>query len=298
MQHMSLKLGCWVRAMRPRTLSLAVVPVGAGSLLAWSTTGRLDGGILVATLLGALLIQIGTNLHNDVADFTRGADDEARVGPPRATAQGWFSPGQVRGAAVLSFGLAVGVGIYLAMVGGWPILVLGLAAIAAGWAYTGGPRPLGYLGLGEVFVFLFFGLAAVAGTYYLQTGALSGRVWVSGAVLGMPAAAVLVVNNYRDLDSDRRAGKRTLAVRWGRRVSRYEYGALLLAPLLLSPLWLPLPWAGLPLVLVPWALNLIARLRTESPGPACNALLGATAQYQLGLALLCGIALFLGGAAQ
>jgi len=289
----------WLLAIRPKTLTIAVVPVLVGSALAWADAGSLMWSVVAAALVGAVLIQAGTNLHNDAADFERGADDLAtRLGPPRATAQGWLSSNAVRRAATLSFMLAGAIGAYLVWVGGWPILAVGLASIAAGLAYTGGPRPVAYSALGEFFVWLFFGLVAVVGSYYLQTGGISGSALVAGAMVGMPAAAVLVVNNYRDLDNDRRVGKNTLAVRLGRQASQVEYALLMLAPFSLLVLlsafsgsgW----WPVLPLVVLPWALVLVKRFRLESAGPAFNQLLAATARFQLGFGLLLCLGLVVG----
>ena len=286
----------WLLAIRPKTLSVAVAPVLVGTVLAWVDTGAVAWSVAATALLAAVLIQAGTNLHNDAADFERGADRPgARLGPPRAAAEGWLTAAQVHRGAVVSFGLAFILGIYLVWVGGWPIVVIGLASIAAGAAYTGGPRPIAYSSLGEVFVWLFFGLIAVAGSYYLQTGRLSAAALAAGALLGMPAAAVLVVNNYRDLDSDRQVGKITLAVRLGRRASRMEYALLMLAPFALLPLLRQSEGYGwlLPVLLLPWGIVLVRRFWTQQPGPVFNALLAATAQFQLLFGLLLGVGLLL-----
>lgn len=289
----------WFIAIRPKTLSLGVVPVLVGSALGWSESGTISWIVMAAALLVAILIQIGTNLHNDAADFERGADDSTtRLGPLRATAEGWLTATQVRRAAVLSFALAFITGCSLILVGGWPILMVGVICIAAGYAYTGGPKPIAYVGLGELFVFLFFGLVAVGGTYYLQTGHLSLSALVAGTLIGLPAAAVLVVNNYRDLENDRQAGKNTLAVRLGRRATQAEYTLLMLGPFLLVPLipavrgsrW----WLAMPLLLLPWAIVLVSRFLKDPPGPAFNRLLAATAQFQLGLGLLLCLTLLAG----
>jgi 1,4-dihydroxy-2-naphthoate octaprenyltransferase len=283
----------WLSAIRPKTLSLAMVPVLVGSVLAWTEGTALRWSVAIAALLAATLIQIGTNLHNDAADFERGADDPAtRLGPPRATAEGWLSAREVRRGAALSFTGAFLLGIYLVWVGGWFILVLGLASIAAGLAYTAGPRPIAYSGLGELFVLLFFGVAGVAGSHYLQTGHLSEAAVLAGLAIGLPASAVLAVNNYRDLDNDRAVGKITLAVRLGRPGSRLEYALLMLGPFPLLGLWSSWLNAGLwpllPLLALPWALALIRRLYVEPPGRGLNRLLAATARFQLGLgSLLC-----------
>jgi 1,4-dihydroxy-2-naphthoate polyprenyltransferase len=288
----------WLTAIRPRTLLVAVVPVMVGKALAWHDIGALSGLVLAATVLTALLIQVATNLHNDVADFERGADDPGtRLGPRRATAEGWLSPAAVRRGAVFSFAGAGTIGLWLAWQGGWPILVIGIASIACAWAYSGGARPIAYSSLGELFVWLFFGVAAVAGSYYLQVGRFDALALLAGALLGMPAAAVLVVNNYRDMDSDRRAGRRTFAVVFGARSSRIEYGTLMLLPFLLL---LPLSLAGgpgwlMPLLAAPWAALLVRRFVTQPAGPAFNALLADTARLQFAFGALICAGLFVGG---
>jgi 1,4-dihydroxy-2-naphthoate octaprenyltransferase len=276
----------WLIAIRPKTLSIAVVPVLIGSTLAWNHTGDLLWPVLLAALLAALLIQAGTNLHNDAADFERGADCSAtRLGPTRVTAQGWLPAAQVHRGALLSFAMAILLGVYLIQIGGWPILTIGLLSIAAALAYTGGPKPVAYTGFGEFFVWLFFGLVAVAGSYYLQTEQLTWTALLAGTLVGMPAAAVLVVNNYRDMDNDEQVGKNTLAVRLGRQASQLEYTVLMLLPFALLPL-LPLlgvsGWGWtLPYLSLPSALGLARRFRREPPGPVFNQLLAATARFQL-----------------
>lgn len=288
----------WLTAIRPRTLPVAVVPVLVGKALAWHDMGTLSELVLVATLIAAVLIQVATNLHNDVADYERGADDPGtRLGPRRATAEGWLSPADVRRGALLSFAGAGAIGLWLALQGGWPILAIGVAAIASAWAYSGGARPIAYSSLGELFVWLFFGVAAVAGSYYLQVGRFDPMAMVAGALLGMPAAAVLVVNNYRDRDNDLRAGRRTFAVVFGARASRIEYATLMLLPFLLL---VPLALAGgpgwlLPLAAAPWAVVLVRRFVTQPAGPAFNALLADTARLQFGFGALICAGLFIGG---
>ncbi len=281
----------WLIAIRPKTLSLAVIPVVLGSVLGWMDSGTMIWSVMITALIAAVLIQVGTNLHNDAADYSRGADaTETRLGPPRATAEGWLTPDQVRQGAMLSFGLAVLMGGYLVWIGGWPILAVGVASVAAGYAYTGGPKPIAYIGLGELFVFLFFGLVAVVGSYYLQTGGISRSALFSGIMLGMPAAAVLVVNNYRDLENDRIVGKNTLAVRIGRRGSQIEYGLLMLTPFALLPLLysdnVRAGWIALPLTALPWALRLVWRFHHEAPGAVFNQLLVGTARFQFVLGVL------------
>lgn len=281
----------WVSAARPRTLTAAAIPVVVGSALAVAD-GYFRPGAALAAMLGALLIQVGTNLFNDYADFRRGADTADRIGPPRATERGWLQPAQVVGAATLCFTLAATTGIYLVWVAGWPILVVGVASIASGVAYTGGPYPLGYHGLGDLFVFLFFGLAAVMGTYFVHASALSLGAFAAASAVGSLATAILVVNNLRDRRTDAAAGKRTLVVRHGPRFARLEYVALVVAAYVI-----PVAAVGagcgngwlLPLLSAPLAWHSVRRLY-RADGLALNPLLGATAQ----LGVVHGLCLSLG----
>src|SRR5215475_6437588 len=227
----------WLMAARPRTLPAAVAPVLVGTALA-GFEHVFHPLRFVAALLGAIFIQVGTNLSNDYSDARRGADAEDRLGPVRVTAGGLVPPGQVLVATYVSFGLAVACGIYLIAVAGWELLLVGAASILAGVLYTGGPRPYGYEGLGELFVFLFFGVVAVAGSYFVQVQSLPWEAFVCAVPVGLLASAILVVNNVRDIDTDRRAGKRTLAVRLGRDRTRDLYVAMLAAAFLTAPL----PW--------------------------------------------------------
>lgn len=284
----------WLAATRPRTLPLATTPVLAGVMLALAETGHLAPLTALGTLLAAIAIQIGTNLHNDVRDFERGTDTQERIGPTRAAAAGWFSPAALRRAAHLAFICSLLLGIALVVRGGWPILLLGLVAIAAGYAYSGGPQPIAHGPHGELYVLTFFGIAAVAGTYYLQTLNLSPTAITLGIALGLPAAAVLLLNNYRDFDSDRRAGRRTLCHVIGRPAARGLYAALLLVPLPLLA-WGGLPASGWPLWLaLPLALPAIARLWGGADGAELNPLLWRTSVYQASLVLLLGVGMLLG----
>jgi 1,4-dihydroxy-2-naphthoate octaprenyltransferase len=286
LQSLGLRVSRWVSAARPRTLPLATAPVVAGVALATVETGRLDVPAALATLLAAVVIQVGTNLHNDAADFERGADTEARVGPPRATAQGWFTAAQVKRAAHLSFLAAFLLGAYLCLHGGWPILLLGVASLAAGYAYTSGPRPIAYGPFGELFVLLFFGVAATAGSHYLQTLAFSPAAVALGLSLGLPAAAVLLLNNYRDLETDCRAGRRTLCHYLGTRRSRLLYAVLLCAPFPML-LALDLPGSTWPvLAALPFAAWLVLRIARGAARAELNPLLGSTAIFQSALAML------------
>src|SRR3954449_3168791 len=213
-------------AARPRTLPAGIAPVLVGTALAMTETDLRVGGF-VAALLGAIFIQVGTNLSNDYSDARRGADTEERLGPVRVTAGGLVPPRQVLIATYVSFGLAVLCGVYLVYLAGPILLAIGAASILAGVLYTGGPRPYGYEGLGEVFVFLFFGIVAVAGSYYVQTEKVEWEAFLLAVPVGLLAAAILVVNNVRDVDTDRRAGKRTLAVKLGRERARALFVAML-----------------------------------------------------------------------
>ena len=282
-------------AIRPKTLTVSFVPVLVGSAVAWSQSRVFHWLPALVALLAAVLIQIGTNLHNDVSDFERGADTPERLGPPRATAMGWLPAGAVRRGAWIAFGLAFSFGVYLAWYGGWPIIAIGLSSLLAGWAYTGGPRPIAYTPLGEVFVCVFFGLIAVGGSYYLQTLSISSAALLAAAMVGLLAAGVITVNNYRDLESDARAGKNTLAVLLGRRGAQGVYAAEMLLPFALLPL-LALqigkgPWLALPLLVLPLVLRQVGRFRRETPGPAFNDLLARTAKLQFVFGVLLAIAL-------
>src|SRR5256886_7337234 len=271
-------------AARVRTLPASVAPVLVGTSLALGA-GTFHALAFVAALLGAVFIQVGTNLSNDYSDARRGADTEDRLGPVRVTAGGLVPPGQVMLATYATFGLAVACGAYLVAVAGPELLAVGAASILAGVLYTGGPRPYGYEGLGELFVFLFFGVVAVAGSYFVQVQELPWQAFVCAVPVGLLASAILVVNNVRDLETDRRAGKRTLAVRLGRPRARTLYKAMLAGAFLTAPVpwlagsmtaWLLLSWAPLPL-----AVKLSRALDTRTDGPALNAALARTGMLQL-----------------
>ena len=283
MSHLRL----WLLAARPRTLPAAIAPVLVGTALAGSE-GTFRVGPFVAALIGSVFIQIGTNLSNDYSDARRGADTEDRLGPVRVTAGGLMPPRRVLVGTYVAFGVAVAAGLYLAAVAGWQLLVVGAASILAGVLYTGGPRPYGYEGLGELFVFAFFGLVAVAGSYFVQVEELRWEAVALGVPVGLLAAAILVVNNVRDIDTDRRAGKRTLAVKLGRERARLLFvGMVVLAfavPILLIPAlsaWLLLTLAALPLVPA-----LVRTVRTRTDGPALNGALAATGRLLAVFSLL------------
>ncbi len=275
--------------MRPKTLPAALAPVVVGTAFA-AADGTFALLPALAAALGALLLQILSNFGNDYSDFFRGADTAERLGPLRVTSSGLITPAQMRVGIGVVIGLAVIVGLYLVWVGGWPILVVGVAAILAALAYTGGPFPFGYYGLGDIFVFLFFGMAAVCGTYYVQAGALTVDVVLGSLAVGALVTAILVVNNYRDIDTDRQAGKRTLAVRLGRPGVRIEYDLLFaLAYAVPLVLWLFRGysfWVLLPWLTVPLAVRLARTVATATDGPTLNKTLAGTARLALFFSLL------------
>jgi 1,4-dihydroxy-2-naphthoate octaprenyltransferase len=286
----------WIAAARPKTLTTSIAPVAIGTACA-----HVDGGVAwapaAAALAGAFAIQIGTNFANDAFDADRGADGPDRLGPPRAVASGWITARAMKLATAMAFLVAMACGVYLAHVGGWPVVAIGLASIASGVAYTGGPFPLAYHGLGDVFVLAFFGVIATCGTAYVQRGHVPGLAITAGLAIGALATAVLVVNNLRDRAGDARAGKRTLAVRWGRRGAIVEYVALVAAAYAVAGAlaiargpWLLLPFATAPLA---WAR--VRDLTLSVTGPSFNRCLAATAQLVLvyGMSLAAGI--FLSG---
>lgn len=288
------RIGAWILAARPKTLPAAVIPVVVGTAVA-AATGRIKWAPALAALLGSVAIQIGTNFANDVFDAEKGADGPDRLGPTRAVSSGLISAKAMKCAMVAAFGVASAFGLYLVGVAGWPIAVIGGASIAAGIAYTGGPYPLGYHGLGDVFVMLFFGFVAVCGTAFVQLGRVPGLAALAAVPVGALATAIIVVNNLRDRATDVRAGKRTLAVRLGRRGALFEYAGLLAASYVV-PLGLAVtgrPWAALPLATAPIALKRLRELAAATTGPEHNELLAKTAKllvahgalFALGLAL-------------
>jgi 1,4-dihydroxy-2-naphthoate octaprenyltransferase len=299
----------WVIAARPQTLPAAAAPVivGVGLALGAGTFAPLPA---LAALIGAALIQIGTNFANDYYDAIQGADTDDREGFTRVVASGLIEPAEVKRAMWLTFAAAIGVGTYLVAVGGVPILVVGLASVAAGIAYTGGPYPLGYHGLGDVFVFVFFGLIAVTGTYYVQAAALVGEtfpLWVpegtvtlAAAVASLPVAAlstnILVVNNVRDREEDAATGKRTLAVRFGYRFSRIQYVGLLTVAYI-TPFWFVATGDGLapllPLATLPLAAKVARTVLTETSGDALNPALESTGKLLAAYAVAFAVGLAL-----
>jgi|DewCreStandDraft_1066081.scaffolds.fasta_scaffold00234_28 1,4-dihydroxy-2-naphthoate octaprenyltransferase len=284
----------WLLAARPATLTASIAPVLVGTGAAWQEDFRLP--VFLATLAAAVLVQVGTNFANDVSDYERGADAPDRLGPPRAVALGLVSPPAMRRAALGAFALAAALGLYLAREGGWPVLLMGALAILAGLSYTGGPWPYGYRALGDAVCFLSFGVMAVVGTRYLQAGSVTPLSFLASLPVACSVTAILVANNLRDLDSDRRAGKVTLAVLLGDRLTRLEYVVLLLGAFALCPPPLAVgarPWCLLPLLALPWAVVLALRVWRGASGRELNPLLAATARLHLLLGTLLGVGLAL-----
>lgn len=291
---MPSRRAAWWQAVRPRTLVLAAAPVLLGSALAWADGHAPAWAALAAALACALLIQTATNLHNDAADAARGTDTAERIGPLRVTAAGWLPARAVRRAAVGCGLAALALGAGLVARGGWPILVVGLASLAAAWAYSGGPRPVSHSAWGELTVFVFFGLVAVGGSHWLQ--ALQPAwpaVLAGGTALGAPAAAVLLVNNYRDLEGDLRSGRRTWVSRLGRPGARRAYALLMATPLAAVAALVAMgrPGAGLAGLAAPLLWRLVRRLGRQPPGPWLNDLLAGTARAAALVAALASMGL-------
>lgn len=278
----------WLAATRPRTLTLAAAPVLAGTALAWAEGATPSWTPAILALISAMAIQIGSNLHNDVSDWERGNDREDRLGPLRVTAAGWLSAQQVRNAAYAAFAFALLLGIYLVVLGGWPILAIGCASLVAARAYSGGKRPISHTPFGELFACIFFGLLAVIGCYWLQASRISSAALFTGAIIGFPAAAVLLVNNLRDIATDLRAGRRTLAAFLGERGARRAYALLMLLPYAGIPFLAFMVGQGawLALVALPFCGLLIRSVLQGMSGTALNAVLAGTAQCAFGFAVL------------
>lgn len=288
----------WVAAARPPTLPAAVVPVLVGTAAAFEPSGHTAGrvGPFVAALVASLLIQIGTNYANDAFDFWKSADTEERLGPRRLIQGGLASPRQVFIAACVCFGMATIIGLYLIAVSGWPILAIGVFSILSAFAYTGGPFPLAYHGLGDLFVFVFFGPVAVLGSAYLQRLTVPSAAMVASVPVGLLVTNILVVNNLRDIETDRAAGKRTLAVRIGRAGTRLQYilsvTVALLVPLVSGLVHRDL-WLWLPLLTLPLAVRLVRTVVATSDGPGLNRALKHTGQLHLVFGILFAIGLWL-----
>jgi 1,4-dihydroxy-2-naphthoate octaprenyltransferase len=274
----------WLLAIRPKTLPAAVSPVVVGTALAVSEDAFTPLPA-AAALIGSVLIQIGANLANDYFDYVKGADTHERMGPTRVAQSGLIPLSRLRLGIAVTFALSALVGAYLIAIGGWPILAIGLFSLLSALAYTGGPYPIGYHGFGDLFVFIFFGVAAVCGTFFLQALSINLLTILASIPVGALTVAILVVNNLRDIETDRQTGKRTLAVIVGPDVTRLEYGILLAGAYTVPALfwllgessgWVMLPWLSLPL-----ALRLVSSIYRNTKGPALNKTLAATANLDL-----------------
>jgi len=289
-------LKAWILATRPKTLPAAVAPVIVGAALA-AADNQFAPWPVASALLAALLLQIGVNLANDYFDSVKGIDTQERLGPIRVTQSGLIPPGRVKAAILMAFLTAIIIGVYLVAIGGWPIIIIGLVCVLVALTYSGGPYPLASHGLGDIFAFIFFGWVAVCGTYYLQALRVTPLALLAGTQIGLLITAILVVNNLRDIETDRRSGKITLAVRIGARGSKLEY------ILLTSTAYIPLPliwlagwhtaWILLPLLSLPVAVFLQNKLLRSTPGSKLNQLLAATAGLSLLFSVLMAIGLIL-----
>jgi 1,4-dihydroxy-2-naphthoate octaprenyltransferase len=285
----------WIEAARPKTLIAAVAPILVGTSLAAAQGHALRWHLSVFALLSALFIQIATNLFNDAIDFKKGTDNEERVGPRRITQSGLLSPKAVMAGAFVACAIAALFAIPLLLQGGAVILGIGLVSLFFAYAYTGGPFPLAYLGLGEIFVILFFGFTAVMGVYFLQTDQFDRVAALAGLQIGLLATVLLAINNLRDVEGDRKTQKNTLAVRFGQSFGRWEIAFLCFAPFVLGFAWFEFGhrWAALlPLVCLPRAILVTRGVFKNSPGPVYNAFLGQGAQLQLAFGVLMSIGLY------
>jgi len=283
----------WSQAIRPKTLTAAIVPVVAGTALA-STLAPVSAWIFTFALIGALAIQIATNLINDYVDFDKGADTHERIGPRRVTQSQLVSRSAVRRAAGIMLAIAIFAGIPLVIHGGPVILLIGLVSLVLAYSYTGGPFPLAYLGLGDLFVILFFGVVAVGGVFYLETGLYSPAALVLGVQIGLLSTVLIAINNLRDVYQDAKAEKRTVAVRWGVRFARYEILGLMVAPFLLQIYWVR-EMAGLltlaPFLLLPLAYKIVSNVFRTEPSEAYNRYLAQSAALHAGYGLILSLIL-------
>lgn len=292
----------WLLAARPKTLTASLVPVVVGSALAYRVRGEVDVAISLLALGAAIAIQIATNLFNDVLDFEKGTDTAERVGPTRVTQAGLIAPEHVRRAAWIAVAIAIALTVPLVFRGGWPIAVIAVASVACAYGYTGGPAPLAYVGLADVFVVVFFGLVAVGGVFYLQCGTyvadgnLAAAAPIAGLQIGLLATTLLAINNLRDVEGDATSGKRTLAVRFGARFARAEIVTLVVAPILLGAYWLAIGWtwaALLPILTALLGQSIVRGVHAHPPGPIYNAFLGKAAAMHLAFGILLTIGLVL-----
>ena len=288
----SIRPGSWAAwriALRPTSLWIATVPVLAATCLAWSLAAAFDAATALIALAASVLMQVVTNLQNDVGFTERRTGNGVHVGMPRATANGWLTPREVKQAILATIVIAALATLPVMLRFGWPIVLIGAVSTLAAYGYMGGPRPIAYTPLGELTVFVFFGLTAVCGTYYLQAGEIGVAAWIAGAAIGSHAAAVLLVNNYRDRAYDATTGRRTLPIVIGAAASVRLYAALELVPFALVPVLALLTgsvWLALPLLALPWALRLVRDFARTPDGPAQNAQLFRTVMLEVGFGML------------
>ncbi len=288
------RLRPWILAIRPKTLTAALVPIAVGTALSYSNTGRVHLGLSFFALMSSIFIQIGTNLINDALDFKKGADTSERLGPQRVTQMGFLSISQVWWGGMSCFLLAAMAALPLLWEGGTPILVIGLISLVSAYAYTGGPYPLAYLGLGDLFVLIFFGWVSVLGMVYLHTGKVHFHTWIAGSQIGLLATVLIAINNLRDHLTDRLAQKKTLAVRCGLSFVRAEIMALCLLPFSGGIYWYQQGFklaAILPFLSLPLALSLIQKVQTTEPSQQYNQFLaqGAALHFIFGVLLSFGL---------
>ncbi len=285
-------IALWINSARPKTLAASIAPVIVGAAMAW-VDGPMNWLAFIITLLSAVFIQIGTNFANDYYDHFKGSDTEGRIGPQRGIHTGQVSPAQMKKAFITAFGIAVVLGAFLVVKGGWPIAVIGVVSVICGYLYTGGPIPLAYIGLGDVFVLVFFGPVATGGTYFLQRGDLDFNVVLAGLATGLPAVAILAVNNFRDFHSDKAARKNTLVVRLGQTFGLYEYAFCVLGVCVI-PIYLAITnpdrvFCLLALLTLPFSIRMIRTMASYPPAETLNDLLANTGKLLICFSLLFAI---------
>jgi 1,4-dihydroxy-2-naphthoate octaprenyltransferase len=286
----------WFMATRPKTVTTALIPIIVGTALAQSVHQTSQLSLSALAFLSAVFIQIGTNLINDALDFKKGADTEERIGPTRVTQSGLITEKQVWWGGIACFAIATLLALPLVLAGGWPIVLIGVFSLIAGYAYTGGPFPLAYIGMGDFFVIVFFGWVAVSGVYYLNTGVLDLPAWIAGSQVGLMATVLIAINNFRDHVTDRKARKKTLAVRFGPKFARMEIALLCFVPFLFGVFWFAQGywWASiLPLFASPLAFVVVNNVRKVEPSPRYNQFLGQGALLHLGFGILLSLGLAL-----
>lgn len=273
----------WILAFRPKTLTAAIVPIIAATALVYALGFKIKWWVSALALVSSLFIQIGTNLVNDASDFKKGADTADRIGPKRMTQAGVFSAKQVMWMATGFFATAVFCGVPLVILGGWPIVMIGIFSVICGYAYTAGPFPLAYRGLGDLFVILFFGLVAVGGLFYLHTGLWPVEAFVLGLQIGLHCTVLIAVNNLRDVETDKLVNKRTLPVRFGKTFARFEIAFLCFAPFLMQSYWFlaGFRWTAFAFIVLPLALKITRLVFKTEPSPEYNQFLGMAASLHI-----------------